>query len=187
MGIKELMSLIVENKNDIENILMAVMVILLVLIFVINIAERIMKSRRSEPGRISKEWELVNMRGYSEYTGDSRMVLTGNNSFRGYENKIEGRESNELTYFNSDEYNTFDDNNNLIVDKQDSCGHNKDMFRLDEIHNTNWTMEEATNACTPFEHGGYEMNQGNYFNDDFYTCPANDNFDDFSDPDPFGF
>lgn len=27
-----------------------------------------------------------------------------------------------------------------------------------------WAMSESLKSCTPFEHGGYDMNQGNSFN-----------------------
>ncbi|EDS77936.1 hypothetical protein CBC_A0501 [Clostridium botulinum C str. Eklund] len=32
---------------------------------------------------------------------------------------------------------------------------------------TQWSLDEATKSVTQFEHGGYDINQGNSFNNPF--------------------
>lgn len=175
MEINEMIKIILENRE--RALIYAItffLVILITMIFVPGIIGKIKFhiNGRNEPGRITMEWELVNNDSYAY--------------------PVE-----RINYFDDD--NTNEDDYQYDVSRYDEIQFESDTVIPDELFNDDltmsnldtehqkWAMDESIKSVTPFECGGYDMNNGNSFNDDFFTNPSDDLFDDFSNPDPFGF
>ena len=74
---------------------------------------------------------------------------------------------NSMTTDSYDDWDDLDDWNDWAIF---SVGNPWFDYEQDRLLNeslrqqSEWAMSETMKACTPFEHGGYDMNQGNSFN-----------------------
>lgn len=77
------------------------------------------------------------------------------------------RKINELTNQISQNKGNFtnEDMNNTLVNEDMDNGLMEEMQRQQNQQFVDWSMEESMKSVTPFEQGGYDMDQGNSFND----------------------
>jgi hypothetical protein len=57
------------------------------------------------------------------------------------------------------------DMNNTFVNEDMNNEDMEEMQRQQHQQFVDWSMQESMKSVTPVEHGGYDMNQGNSFND----------------------
>ena len=175
MEINELVELLLENrKMALFYVILLLSVVLITMLFLPGIIEKMkaLINRRKSPGRISMEWDIVKNNSYTCQNEGFDYFYAGDYAEDniGYDNPFIDEIQQEFMVSIPDElYNDDLNMNNLETEHQQ------------------WVMEESIKSVTPFEYGGYDMDNGNSFNDDYFTSSLDNSFDDFSNPDPFGF
>lgn len=181
MEFKELMNYIMENQEvAIIYFLVFSIIVSLTTYHIPIISEKIVYQK--EPGRIYSEWELVS----------NRTVATKNGGITYH--KVDNR---NINIWNDNKGMSDDGMQFKYIVNNDQC---KPMIDMPEVKTVDdltindgglehleWAMDESSKSVTPYEHGGYDMDNGNSFNDDFMSSADYSSCNDFSNSDPFGF